>query len=67
MVNQVVWRLFGDEIEKAIADEKISDIKSIMENFHLTAQEAMNALNIPPHKQAEYEEKLSYYSKRKQV
>ncbi len=38
-----------------------------MEKFHLTAQEAMNALDIPPHKQAEYAERLLYYSKSKQV
>ena len=75
MVNQVVWRLFGDEIEKAvqekleeaITNEKISAIRSIMEKFHLTVQEAMNTLDIPPHKQAEYAERLLYYSKSKQV
>ena len=46
---------------------KISAIRSIMEKFHLTEQEAMNALDIPPHKQAEYAERLLYYSKSKQV
>ncbi len=71
MVNQVVWRLFGDEIEKAVeeklsdsvekavADEKVSNIRSIMEKFHLTAQEAMNALDIPPYQQVKYTEELS--------
>ncbi|MCI9099606.1 MAG: hypothetical protein HFH58_07050 [Lachnospiraceae bacterium] len=75
MVNQVVWRLFGDEIEKAVeeklsgsveeaiekavADEKVSNIRSIMGKFHLTEQEAMNALDVPPYQQAKYTEELS--------
>ena len=59
MVNQVVWRLFGDEIEKAITDEKVSDIKRIMKKLKMTEQEAMNCLDIPQDKRAKYAEMLA--------
>ena len=67
MVNQVVWRLFGDEIQKAvndsveeaITDEKVSDIKRIMKKLKMTEQEAMNCLDIPQDKRAKYAEMLA--------
>lgn len=66
MINQVVWRLFGDEIEKAVeekleevvTDEKISDIRIIMNKLKMTEQEAMNFLNIPEDKRIKYKEKI---------
>lgn len=59
MVNQVVWRLFGDEIEKAITDEKVSDIERIMKKLKMTEQEAMDCLDIPQDKRAKYAEMLA--------
>ena len=71
MVNQVVWRLFGDEIEKVVeeklsdsvektmTDEKVSDIKRIMKKLKMTEQEAMDFLDIPQNKHAKYAEMLA--------
>ena len=59
MVNQVVWRLFGDEIEEAIADDQVSYIKIVMRKLKMTEQEAMDFLDIPQDKHAKYAEMLA--------
>ncbi len=59
MVNQVVWRLFAKEIEKAITDEKVSYIKRIMKNLTMIEQEPLNCLDIPQDKRAKYAEMLA--------
>ena len=59
MVNQVVWRLFGDEIEEAIADDQVSYIKIVMKKLKMTEQEAMDFLDIPQDKHAKYTEMLA--------
>ena len=40
------------------AEERLSSIRSIMQNLNLTVQQAMDALNIPPEEQAAYASKL---------
>lgn len=75
MVNQVVWRLFGDEIEKVVeeklsdsveeviektmTDDQVSYIKIVMKKLKMTEQEAMNFLDIPQDKHAKYAEMLA--------
>ena len=42
------------EVTKGRADEKLVDIKELMKNMKLTAEQAMNALGIPVADQSKY-------------
>ena len=44
----------AEEVTKGRADEKLVDIRELMKNIKLTAEQTMNALGIPVADQSKY-------------
>jgi len=51
---QALKELMKEEIAEERADEKVIDIKHLMKNMKMTAEQAMNALGIPVTDQSKY-------------
>ena len=64
---QALKELMKEEIAEERADEKVIDIKHLMKNMKMTAEQAMNALGIPVTDQSKYSAMLTcprfYYSR----
>ena len=55
---EVLDRAENKGIKKGKEDARLEDIKNIMKNLHVTAQQAMDVLEIPKEDWPMYEERL---------
>ena len=53
-MTQAAKRIMGEVIEEEVTKEKIVDIKELMKNLKLSAEQAMQALGIPDAEQSKY-------------
>ena len=54
--SSIFREVFKDEIEDGIKQNLLENIRKLITNLHLTAKQAMDALEIPEDKQREYEQ-----------
>ena len=45
-------------IQRGISEERFSNLRAVMENLNLTAEQAMDVLNVPQEERAQYMAKL---------
>ena len=53
-VSDIFGEVFKDEFEEHEKNTLLENIRKMMANLHLTAKQAMDALEIPEEKQREY-------------
>lgn len=54
LLNISIEKATAETVEKTKKESKIEDIRNLMDSLHLSVQQAMDALKIPPDEQSKY-------------